>query len=86
MYKVFSHKKAVKYYEGLNDKTAKRINKAIEGISANPLTGLHIKRLSGTHEGKYRYAVGDLRIVYRINVEDKSILIEAIGPRGDIYK
>jgi len=86
MYKVFPHKKAIKYYENLDDKTAKRINKAIEGITTNPLEGPRIKRLRGIHEGKYRYAVGDLRIVYRINVEDKTILIEAIGPRGDIYK
>lgn len=86
MYKVFPHKKAVKYYESLDDKTAKRINKAIEVMSNNPLEGPHIKRLRGTHEGKYRYAVGDLRIVYRVNEKEKIILIEAIGPRGDIYK
>jgi len=86
MYNVFSHKKAVKYYASLDDKKEKRKNKANEIISKNPLEGPHIKRLRGTHEGKYRYAVGDLRIVYRVNVEDKTILIEAIGPRGDIYK
>jgi mRNA interferase RelE/StbE len=86
MYKVFPHKKAVKYYESLDDKTAKRINKAVEEMSRNPLMGPHIKRLRGRHEGKYRYAVGDLRIVYRVNEEEKIILIEAIGPRGDIYK
>lgn len=86
MYKIFPHKKAVKYYESLDDKTVEKINKAIESISENPFERLHIKRLRGRHEGKYRNAVGDLRIVYRINIEDKVILIEAIGPRGDIYK
>jgi mRNA interferase RelE/StbE len=86
VYKVFLHKKTIKYYESLNDKAAKRINKAIEAMCRNPMEGSHIKRLRGPHEGKYRYAVGDLRIVYRVNVEEKTILIEAIGPRGDIYK
>ncbi len=86
MYKVSSHKKAVKYYVSLDDKAARRINKAIEAMSNNPFEGAHIKKLRGTHEGKYRYAVGDLRIVYRINEEEKIILIEAIGPRGNIYK
>jgi mRNA-degrading endonuclease RelE of RelBE toxin-antitoxin system len=37
MYKVFLHKKAIKYYESLDDQTAKRINKAMEIISKNPL-------------------------------------------------
>ena len=86
MYKTFPHKKAVKYYESLDDKTARKINKAIEVISKNPLEGPHIKRLRGTFEGKYRYSVGDLRIVYSVNREEKTVLIEAIGPRGDIYK
>jgi mRNA interferase RelE/StbE len=86
MYKVSLHKKAVKYYESLADKTVRRINKAIEAMSNNPFEGPHIKRLRGTHEGKYRYAAGDLRIVYRVNEEEKIILIEAMGPRGDIYK
>ena len=86
MYKVSLHKKAVKYYEKFDDKTAKRINKAIETMSINPFEGLHIQRLNGRLEGKYRYTVGDLRIVYSVNVEEETILIEAIGPRGDIYK
>ena len=47
MYKVFPHKKAVKYYESLDDKTARRINKAIEAISRNPLEGLHIEHMKG---------------------------------------
>jgi len=86
MYKVSLHKKAIKYYESLDDKTTKRINKSVEEIGDNPFEGPHIKKMRGRHEGKYRYAVGDLRIVYRVNAEGKIILIEAIGPRGDVYK
>jgi len=83
MYKVSLHKKAIKYYESLNDKTAQKINKAIEDISANPLEGPHIKKMRGNYEGKYRYATGDLRLVYRVNTESEIVLI---GPRGDVYK
>lgn len=86
MYKVLSHKKAIKYYEGISDKTARKINKAIEKIRKNPFEDAHIKRLKGRLEGKYRYTIGDLRIVYSIDQEEKVIFIEAIGPRGDVYK
>ena len=48
------------------------------------VTNYKFKRLRGTHEGKYRYAVGDLRIVYSVNREEKTVLI--MGPRVDIYK
>jgi len=86
MYKVQSHKRAAKYYKSLDDKAAKRINKAVDEIMKNPREGQHIKKLMGRHEGKYRYEVGGLRIVYRILEIEKLVLIEAIGPRGDIYK
>lgn len=86
MFKVSVHKKASKYYDSLNDKAAERINKAIGEISAHPFEGPHIKKMRGKYEGKYRYEVGDLRIVYIVNTESEVVLIEAIGPRGDVYK
>ena len=86
MFKPILHKKASKYYESLDDKTARKINKAIDNMIKSPLEGRHIKRLRGKLAGKYRYEVGDLRIVYRVVSEEKTILIEAIGPRGDVYK
>jgi len=86
MYKAQPHKRAAKYYKSLDAKTAKRINRAVEKIMENPREGQHIKKLMGEHEGKYRYEVGDLRIIYRILEDEKIVLIEAIGPRGDIYK
>ena len=85
-FETYLNRKAVKYYESLDDKTAKRINKAIKLISNNPFYGTHIKRLIGGLEGKYRYKVGDLRIVYSVNKDKGLVFIEAIGPRGDIYK
>ena len=86
MYKTLLHKKASRYYESLNDKKTKRINKAIDSMAKDPFQGVHIKKLKGKMEGKYRYAVGELRIVYNINVDGKTILVEAIGPRGNVYK
>jgi len=86
MFKPFLYKKATKYYESLDDKTATRINKAIDNMIKSPFKGRHIKRLRGELAGKYRYEVGDLRIVYRVVSEEKTIFIEAIGPRGDVYK
>ncbi|WKZ14513.1 MAG: type II toxin-antitoxin system YoeB family toxin [Candidatus Jettenia caeni] len=58
MFKVLLGKKAAKYYENLDDKTARKVNKAIEEISSSPFRGTHIKRLVGNLEGKYRYKLG----------------------------
>ena len=52
----------------------------------NPHEGQHIKKLKGRLDGKYRYDTDGLRIIYYVDEDDKIVYIEAIGPRGDIYK
>lgn len=86
MYSILLNKKSSKYYEHLSDNTAVKVNKAIEKICNNPFRGSHIKKLAGKLGGKYRYEVGDLRIVYSVDENKKIVFVEAIGQRGDIYK
>jgi len=81
MYKVFLHKAAAQYCEAADSKTAKMINSIIETISSNSAGGPHVKSLKGMIEGKHRYALGDLRVVYRIDNDDMIVLIEAIGTK-----
>ena len=52
----------------------------------NPAEGFHIKKLKGEFEGKYRYNVGGLRIIYFVDTKERIVFVEAIGSRGDIYK
>ena len=86
MYEILTHNKAIKYYESLNIIIIKKMNEAIDEIKINPFIGNNIKKLKGKLDGKYRYKLGDLRIVYRVNEGSKKVFIEAIGPRGDVYK
>jgi len=51
-----------------------------------PLEGPHIKKLKGRLDEKYRYHLGDLHIIYFISVDENIIYVDAIGPRGDVYK
>jgi mRNA interferase RelE/StbE len=51
----------------------------MEQIMENPLEGLHVKRLRGELEGKYRYKIGGLRIVYFVDETERTIFVEAIG-------
>jgi mRNA interferase RelE/StbE len=80
-YKVFLHKTAAQYYEAADSKTARMINSIIEAISVNSANGPHIKSVKGMIEGKHRYALGDLRVVYRIDNDGMIVLIEAIGTK-----
>jgi len=60
--------------------------KCIDSLSREPLFGPHIKKLHGELEGKHRYEVGGIRIVYEVNTKSKTVEIKAIRSRGDVYK
>lgn len=86
MYEVYISHEAEKYYKKLDKRSKERINNSISSISKEPLSGVHIKKLWGELEGKYRYAIGSLRIVYEVDTKDKAVKIKVIRNRGDAYK
>jgi mRNA interferase RelE/StbE len=86
MYEVYISREAEKYYKKLDKSSKKRINNSISSISKKPLSGIHIKKLWGVLEGKYRYAIGSIRIIYEIDTKNKIVRIKAIRSRGDVYK
>lgn len=72
-------KAAVKVINGMDKATKQRIKAAVEKIPAGD-----IKPLKGSN-GSYRLRVGGWRILFSYPEHD-IILIEKIGPRGDVYK
>ncbi|MCL2089364.1 MAG: type II toxin-antitoxin system RelE/ParE family toxin [Oscillospiraceae bacterium] len=75
----FSHD-SMKTLEKLDSNLAGRIIKGIIGL---PDKG-QIKSLSGELEGLLRLRIGNWRITY--SVENETVLIKQIKPRGEIYK
>ena len=72
-------KAAVKVINSMDRPTKQRIKAAIEKIPDGD-----IRPLRGT-EGTYRLRVGGWRILFSYPEAD-TVLIEKIGPRGEIYK
>lgn len=70
---------AVKAISSMDKATKERIKAAVEKIPDGD-----IKPLKGS-PGAYRLRVGGWRILFSF-MEDGIILIEKIGPRGDVYK
>jgi len=86
MYRVEYTERALKQLKKLDRNTALLIiawiRKNLEGCS-NPR--IHGKALQANHRGKWRYRVGDYRLVADISDEKIVILILNIGHRSDIY-
>ena len=85
MYRVILHRRAARFYDRLSEKQKNRLDKAIDRLEDNSLYGRDIKKLRGELKEKYRLKVGPFRIVYLVDEKRNLVIIESIGPRGDIY-
>ena len=86
-YRVILHRKAQRYYKRQRKDIRIRLNAAIEDLRTreNPRIGIHVGKLKGKLEGKYRYRVGNPRIIYEVHDEERIIRIATIDDRGDAY-
>ena len=89
----------MKTYRVLFEKAATRTLSKMDRAQANLIVGwitknldgcenprLHGKALQGNHRDKWRYRVGDYRLIAHISDTEITILILNIGHRRDIYK
>jgi len=61
-----------------------RVVKAIDALKDNPFGGKDIRKLRGELTGLYRLRVGNYRVVYRIVEEQRLVIVEAVGTRGEV--
>ena len=45
-----------------------------------------VKKLTGDWTGYYRLRKGEIRIIFSLNKSEKSLYVEKIDYRGDVYK
>ena len=85
MYKILLHRNVAKAYENLDNRTAARVNKSIDALKENPFYGKNIKKLRGELVGGYRLRVGRYRVIYRVDEQEKTVIIDDFGAREKIY-
>jgi len=81
-------RKVVNFIKRRDQITQERISAAFEYIVRSPFRHENptiIKRLRGTKRERYRYRIGDIRFIYRVDREKRTIRIIQIDNRGDIY-
>jgi len=86
MFKIILTKDSRDFYLKAQKSLAKKINRAIEYLQTNPYKHNNIKKLTGKLKGFYRYRIGDYRIVYEIDDNQKEVRIILITKREDVYK
>ena len=83
-YKVRWHEDALEDLKSLDKKTQKKILRRVkEYLPQNPVSlG---KPLRGIFKGFFRYRIGNIRIIYMLDYEDKTVSILKIGDRKNVY-
>ena len=83
-FRVALSKNALKYYQRVDADTATRLDQCFKALEEDPFSGGDIKPLRGS-KGKYRYRVGKLRVIYRIDLDERIVKVFVILPRGEVY-
>jgi mRNA interferase RelE/StbE len=77
------HPAAARAYRRLHKPVRDRISGAIDGLASNPRpTGT--AKLAGRDD--YRIRVGDYRIVYAVDDDERLVLIARIAHRREVYR
>ena len=80
--------KVENYIKRLDRETQERINLAFAYITGSPFRHENpttIRKLHGKKKGFYRYRIGTIRFIYRVDSSKRLIRIVQIDNRGDIY-
>jgi len=83
MYNIVLSRNASRTLEKTTPTARRRIIAALERLRSKPYSG---KRLRGELEGLFSLRMGGMRAVYEVDADKESVVVLAIGPRGDIYK
>lgn len=75
---------AERYLKRLSIENQERIIRALKLLLAADRTLVDIKPLKGRND--WRLRVGDYRVIFIIDNENKVYFVTKIGPRGDVYK
>ena len=84
MYTVRFSKKAEKSLKKIDHIMRRRVLKKMEHLKQNPRNGPNIKTMQGSHN-RYRYRIGDFRVVYEVIDEELVVWVLETDWRGNIY-
>jgi len=87
VYRIVLSKEASKYYRKVDKATQNRLDNALDRLSNNPFDTQHydIKRLHEPLKGLWRFRVGKLRVIYRVEKKVMQVQIVTICSRGEAY-
>ncbi|MEG4964118.1 MULTISPECIES: type II toxin-antitoxin system RelE/ParE family toxin [unclassified Microcoleus] len=76
---------AQEFFEESSASLQRKLDRCFEMLKTDPRSHPNIKQLKGELAGYYRYRVGDYRVVYDIDDEQKRVVVTVIAHRREVY-
>ena len=86
MYEVFLTHEAQRFYEQADPVLVRKLNRCFQCLQENPHEHPNIKRLKGPLVGRFRYQIGDWRVVYRVDGQKREVTVLLIAHRSKAYR
>ncbi len=84
-FKVFLHRKAAKFLEGLSARDRERVKEGLGNLRDFPQAfGLDLVKISGERD-VYRIRFGKLRVLFKVYEREKTIVVVKIDHRKRVY-
>lgn len=84
-YRVRLTRKPTRFLQSAEPALAKKLARCFEILEKTPRKHPNIKPLAGKLAGRYRYRVGDYRVIYRIDDPAEEVIVLVIAHRSDVY-
>ena len=86
MYDVLLAPEARAFYEEADAPLARKLARCFAQLERDPRRHNNIKRLAGELTGRFRYRIGDWRVIYRINEEIHQVHVLLVAHRSEVYE
>lgn len=85
MYEVFLTREAQDFYEQADPVLVRKLNRCFQYLREDPYRHPNIKRLKGPLAGHFRYRVGDWRVIYQVDEQEREVTVLLIAHRSKVY-
>jgi len=86
MYAVNLTAEARRFFENADASLQKKLDRCFDILKQTPQRHPNVKPLRGRLAGRLRFRVGDYRVVYFIDNEDRAVTVLTIAHRRDVYE
>ncbi|MBE3096572.1 MAG: type II toxin-antitoxin system RelE/ParE family toxin [Planctomycetes bacterium] len=86
MYEVLLSPDALRAYDRADSVLARKLNRCFALLAQEPHSHPRTRPLTGIHRGRWRFRLGDWRVIYTIDETSRRVFVLIIAHRREAYR